>query len=70
MDTEVRSKKLKVMLSQSIGAPSVACVAVGDKVKAGDVLGAFTPDKLGTAVHAPLDGTVKEVTDKYVTLEV
>jgi len=70
VDTEVRSKKLKVMLSQSIGAPSVACVAVGDKVKAGDVLGAFTPDKLGTAVHAPLDGTVKEVTDKYVTLEV
>ena len=70
LDDEVKSKTLKIMLSQSIGVPSAACVSVGDKVKAGDMLGGFAADKLGTAVHAPLDGTVSQVTDKYVMLKI
>ncbi len=70
VDVEIKSNKLKVMLSQSIGAPSSAVVSVGDKVSCGDILGAFSEDKLGTAVHAPLSATVSEVTDEYVMLEV
>ena len=69
VDGEVKCKSAKVMLSQSIGAPSAACVAEGAAVKCGDVLGGFAPDKLGTAVHAPFDGKVTKVTDKYVVIE-
>jgi len=38
-------------------------------VKKGEVLGSFDPAKLGTAVHAPFDGRVTEVTDIRVVLE-
>ena len=58
------------MLSQSIGAPATACVKVGDSVKAGDVVGAFAENALSLPVHASLDGTVSEVTDKYVLIDV
>ena len=69
VDVEIKSKSLKIMLGQSIGAPSAACVAKGDTVRKGDVLGVFAPDKLGTSVHAPYDATVAEVTDAYVVLK-
>lgn len=69
VDTEVTSKSLKIMLSQSIGAPSTACVKVGDSVRVGDALGIFDESKLGTSVHCPVNGKVKEVTDKYVVVE-
>ncbi len=68
LDTEVKSDSLKIMLSQSIGAPSTAVVKAGDNVKAGDVLGTFDAEKLGTAVHSPIHGKVVEVTDKYVVI--
>ncbi len=66
-DTLVKADKVKIMLSQSIGAPSEACVKKGDAVKAGDVIGS-APEKLGTAVHASIDGVVADVTDKYVII--
>ncbi len=69
VDVEITSKRLKIKLGQSIGAPSVCCVGVGDRVKIGDVLGKFTPDKLGTSVHAPMNGTVIEANDQFVILE-
>ncbi|MBR5309242.1 MAG: SLBB domain-containing protein [Clostridia bacterium] len=69
VDTEVTSKTLKIMLSQSIGAPSVACVSVGDTVKTGDVVGSYDEAKLGTAVHSPVNGKVREVNDKFVVIE-
>ena len=67
---QISTKKVKIMLSQSIGAPAVACVKVGDSVKAGDVVGAFAENALSLPVHASLDGTVSEVTDKYVLIDV
>ena len=69
VDVEIKSKSVKIMLSQSIGVPSAACVARGDTVRKGDVIGVFAPDKLGTSVHAPFDATVSEVTDAYVVLK-
>jgi len=69
LDTQVSSDSLKIMLSQSIGVPSAPCVKAGDRVKAGDVLGTFDESKLGTAVHSPVNGTVKEVTDKFIIVE-
>ena len=66
-DSLVKADKVKIMLSQSIGAPSVACVKKGDAVKVGDVVGE-APEKLGTAVHASIDGVVMEVSDKFVII--
>jgi len=63
----VDARFVKINLSQSIGAPSEACVSVGDKVNVGDVVG-NAPEKLGVPVHASISGVVSEVTDKYVAI--
>ena len=67
-DTLLDAASVKLMLSQSIGAPSVACVKAGDRVSAGQVIGAPAEGKLSTAVHASICGVVAEVTDKYVVI--
>ena len=49
-----------VSVSQHLGAPAVPCVAVGDKVKAGQVVaepGGF----ISAFVHSPVSGTVKSI---------
>lgn len=67
-DTIVKTDSVKIMLSQSIGAPATACVKVSDTVSVGDKIGE-APEKLGTCVHASIDGVVTEVTDKYVVIK-
>ena len=69
VDVKIPAKKVQIMLGQGIGAPSSATVKVGDTVNAGDALGVFTPDKLGTSVHSPINGKVTEVTDRYVAVK-
>ena len=69
IDVEIKTKRAKIMLSQHIGVPATAAVGVGDSIFAGQMLGSFAPDKLGTAVHAPFDGKVTEVTDRYIVIE-
>lgn len=59
-------RSVKLLLSQHIGAPAVACVAKGDVVKAGDPVALPKEGALGVAIHSSIDGKVKEVTDKYV----
>jgi Na+-translocating ferredoxin:NAD+ oxidoreductase RnfC subunit len=70
IDVKIPSKKLKVMLSQGIGAPAKVAVSVGDTVKAGDVIGEYVSDKLSVSTHAPMDGCVREINEKYVLLDV
>lgn len=69
VDELVNADSVKIMLSQSIGAPAVSCVKVGDAVKVGDVVGGYDAEKLGVAVHSSIDGVVAEVTDKYVRIK-
>lgn len=67
-DDVVDMKKVKVMLSQHIGAPASAVVKVGDKVEVGQVIA--EPGKgLSVAIHASISGKVTEVNDKYVIIE-
>lgn len=68
-ETLVNTDHVKIKLSQSIGAPAVAAVKVGDTVKMGDVVGEPTENALSLPVHASIDGVVTEVTDKYVLIE-
>lgn len=59
--------KVKIMLSQHIGAPAVPVTEKGAKVKAGDMI-AKPGNGLSVTIHASMDGIVREVTDKYIVI--
>ena len=67
-DEVVDMKKVRIMLSQHIGAPATAVVKVGDKVERGQMIA--EPGKgLSVAIHASISGTVTDVNEKYVVIE-
>lgn len=69
LDDQIRSaKEVKILLSQHIGAPATACVKEGDTVKVGDIV-ATAAKGLSVNIHASIEGTVKEVTDKFVIIQ-
>lgn len=59
---------VKIMLSQSIGTPSVPCVNAGDKVMEGQIV-ANAARGLSLPIHASISGTVIDVTDKFIIIE-
>jgi biotin carboxyl carrier protein len=67
-DKEIDAKKVKIMLSQHIGAPATPVVKEGDSVVKGQVV-ASTKDKLGADIHASIDGKVGEITKTYIKIE-
>ncbi len=67
-DLEVKPKKVKISLSQSIGAPSVPICKVGDIVKAGDMIAKPCDGALSLALHSSIDGEIKEITDKFIII--
>lgn len=69
IDEEVTAKSVKIQLTQHIGAPAKAFVAVGDKVTVGQPIGGADDDKLGVKIHATISGTVTDVNDKFVTIK-
>lgn len=62
-------KELRILLSQHIGAPAKAVVAVGDKVTVGQVIAAAAENALSVNIHAPISATVSSVTDTVITLK-
>lgn len=67
-DTEVLPGKVKIYLSQSIGAPAVPKVKTGDKVNSGDMIAKPRKDALSLALHSSIDGTITDITDKYIVI--
>lgn len=59
--------KVKILTSQHIGAPAVPVVKEGAKVKTGDMI-AGPGNGLSVAVHASMDGIVREVTNQYIVI--
>lgn len=59
--------KVKINLSQHIGAPAVAAVEKGASVRAGQCI-AKPGQGLSVAIHSSVDGTVQEVNDRYITI--
>jgi len=55
--------KVRIPLSQHIGAPAKAVVNVGDRVTVGQEIGAAPRASLSVPVHASIAGTVTEVSD-------
>ncbi len=69
LDDAVRSGgKVKILLSQHIGAPAKAAVCEGERVSLGDVIGQAA-EGLSVNVHSSVDGVVREVTDRYILIE-
>lgn len=68
LDDEVRNiPKVRILFSQHIGAPAVCAAAKGDKVSRGQIIGR-PAEGLSVPVHASIDGTITDVTDKYVEI--
>lgn len=68
-EKEVLSDEYKILLSQGIGAPAVPTVKKGDKVTLGQKIADYSEDKLGVSLHASADGTVKDITDKFILIK-
>lgn len=67
-EKELKFKRLSILLSQHIGAPSIPTVKKGDSVKKGQVIASPKADALGVAIHTPVDGTVTEVNSKKIII--
>ena len=61
--------KIRLYLSQHVGAPAVPVVTEGSSVRRGDLVADIPEGKLGAAIHSSIDGTVKEVGKEYLVIE-
>lgn len=68
IDTVFTPDTVYIQLKQHVGKPATATVKPGDKVKAGDVVALTAYEDLGTVMHASINGTVKEITDRFVII--
>ena len=66
-DITIEPKKVKLMLSQHIGMPSVPLVKVGEQAEKGQMIAA-PGEGLSVALHASIRGEVSAVTDQYIEL--
>ncbi len=61
--------RLLLPLKQSAGTPCQSKVKVGDRVTAGQLIAEPAANALGATLHAPLAGTVREITNQRIVLE-
>jgi Na+-translocating ferredoxin:NAD+ oxidoreductase RnfC subunit len=65
----VSPARLVLPLKQSAGTACLAKVAASDRVSAGQVIGEPAPNALGAVLHAPMAGTVREVTPEKIIMD-
>lgn len=68
IDTVFEPDTVYIELKQHVGKPATATVKPGDKVKCGDIVALTAYEDLGTVMHASINGTVKEITDRFVII--
>ena len=68
VETNYTPTEVRIKLSQHVGKPATAKVAQGDRVSEGSVIAQVDGDALGVDIHASIDGTVANVTDKYIEI--
>jgi Na+-translocating ferredoxin:NAD+ oxidoreductase RnfC subunit len=72
-EQRLETARVGIKLKQHIGAPCEPCVAVGDRVRAGQAVGRPRVDSgktaLGAPVHASIDGAVTAIADGVVWIE-
>jgi len=65
----ITPKRLVLPLKQSAGAPCQPKVEVGERVSIGQLIGEPPANAMGALLHAPLAGTIREVTGQHIILE-
>jgi Na+-translocating ferredoxin:NAD+ oxidoreductase RnfC subunit len=68
IETPYAPSRVRIPLKQHLGAPALPVVKVGDKVKAGELIGEIPEGKLGARVHASISGFVTSI-DSDVIIE-
>ena len=67
-DDEVcKVSRVRIPMSQHIGAPANPVVQTGDMVREGQIIGSPS-EGLSAGVHASISGTVTNVTEKYIEI--
>lgn len=61
---DVTTNEVAIDIKQHIGKPATPMVSVGDVASKGQMIGKVGRDEMGANVHASIDGTVIEVTEK------
>lgn len=69
MGENFKTKTVKLLLSQHLGAPSVPTVKKGDTVKRGDVIALAKEGALGVNLHASIDGKIETVNERYIKIQ-
>ncbi|MBI4700243.1 MAG: 4Fe-4S dicluster domain-containing protein [Deltaproteobacteria bacterium] len=62
-------RSVRIPLKMHLGAPARPVVVPGARVRCGEPVGAIPDGQLGAAVHASIDGIVRQVTDKLIHIE-
>jgi Na+-translocating ferredoxin:NAD+ oxidoreductase RnfC subunit len=65
-ETGARFGRVTLRMKQHLGAPAQPAVAVGDRVRVGDVVGEAPPSGPSARIHASIDGVVRQVSDVVV----
>jgi len=68
-DVRIRPAQVRTKMRQHAGEAAVPCVAEGDWVSKGQVVGRVPDSQLGAHVHASIDGTVRRVSTDAVEIE-
>lgn len=63
---DIRPASVRIKLKQHAGVPAAACVADGERVAKGQVVGRVPEGQLGASVHSSIAGAVSRVTPEFV----
>ena len=66
-DDVKKAERVRILLSQHIGAPAQAVVKKGDRVNAGQMI-ASPAEGLSVGVHASINGTISEISERYIEI--
>jgi Na+-translocating ferredoxin:NAD+ oxidoreductase RnfC subunit len=69
LEHDYKPERVRISLSQHTGVPCSPKVSAGDRVRKGEMVGNVPADKLGTPVHASIDGRISRVNEKYIEIE-
>jgi Na+-translocating ferredoxin:NAD+ oxidoreductase RnfC subunit len=69
LEQSIAYSKVNILTNQHIGAPAKPMVKKGEQVVKGQLIGVLQEGKLGTNLHAPIDGIIEEVHDNEIVIK-
>ena len=67
-DRRLKIGRVKIPLSQHIGAAAIPVVSAGDRVVGGQLIGR-PAEGLSTGIHASIDGIVEKVNEREIVIK-